>query len=185
VNDRHHSRREDELDRGRPAARPAGDHRASEAEVLLGLQELAGNRAVAALLETHGTDAGRTPVQLQPEGPPQAPEPLDDSKASGTATMAIPRLDLTIPILSFTQQAGQPNLPKQESGEMIVSFAMKDFDSRIAQAAARGDLFEPITIAIGTTTVTLHNVVFSSYSVSQDTVTLGLNFASIETTPSE
>jgi hypothetical protein len=164
--------------------RPAESRHASEPADLLGLQGLAGNRAVAALLETPGADAGRTPVQLQPEGPTNA-EPAGDGTKSGTATMAIPRLDLSIPILSFSQQAGRPNQPKQESGEMVVTFALKDFDPRIAEAAAKGVPFEPITITIGTTTLTLHNVALSSYSISQDTVALGLNFASMERSPSE
>jgi hypothetical protein len=186
VNDRRHSRHDDELDRGRAAVPPATTDHANETANVLALQGLAGNRAVAGLLEARGADAGRTPVQLQPEGPPTTAESVDDRTTSGTPTMAIPRLDLSIPILSFSQQAGQPNQPKRESGEMTVTLAVKDLDPRIAQAAAKGDQFEPITITVGTTTLTLHNVVFSSYSISQDTVALGLNFASIERhTPGE
>lgn len=178
MNDRRHLGRDEETVKGR--APTLERHENSDSAAILELQGRAGNRAVAAMLEAHGAEAARSPVQRQPEGQALPAEPANEGKTSAAGTMTLPELDMTVPIASFQQQVGRPAQPKEASGEVMVTVAIADLDPRIAQAAARGDRFAEITVTIGAKTITMHEVVFSGFNIASDYAALTLNFTSIE-----
>lgn len=94
--------------------------------------------------------------------------------------MSIPDLELTVPILSFSRQVSGPRQPKDESGEVVVSIALDKLDPRIAQAVSSGKQFASITVVLGSTTLTLSDVIFASFNVGSEIATLSLNFQKIE-----
>ena len=144
---------------------------------ILDLQGRAGNQAVAELLGGRASDAARTPVQRDV---PKGETDTKGGKTSGAGTMTIPTLDMAVPILSFSQQAGGAGQKKESGGEVTVTLSEADVDARIWQAAASGRHFDLITIALGTSTFTLHDVVISSVNTGSGTVSVGLNFGSME-----
>jgi hypothetical protein len=179
VNDRRRLRRDDDTDRDQAPTRPAGRHDNPATAAILDLQSSAGNHAVGQLLQTGAHDPALVPLQREPVDQAPGAEPTDTRTSAGE-TMTIPELELVMPILSFQQQAGRPNQPKSESGEVVVTLAIEKLDPRIAESVAKGRQFATITIVIGSrSTITLSGVVLSSYSVGSDTATLSLNFTSI------
>ena len=180
MTDRRHLGRDEDTDRRRSAVARREEHESPETAAVLDLQERAGNRAVAGMLETQGATARGVTLQLQPDGPAQ---PANDDKSSAAATMTIPEMKLSIPILSYSRDVGGPNQPKKAGGNLTVSIPVKSLDPRLAQAVARGDRFETITIEARTHKITLHGVMFSSFQMGGDVATLTLNFTSIEFGP--
>ena len=128
----------------------------------------------------HQPESGRLDLQRDPVADASRAEPANDGTATASGTMAIPDLELSIPLLSFSQQVSGPGRSKESSGDVVVTFPIGKLDPRLTKAVADGQRFKMITIVIGTNTITLHDVVFSSVSIGPDTVTLGLNFTSME-----
>jgi hypothetical protein len=184
MTDRRHLRRDEDADK-EPSPPPGRERRENpETASILDLQGSVGNRAVAALLVSREADAALAPLQRQPADQAPGAEPANDGKTSATGTMTIPEMDLVMPILSFQQQVGRTRQPKDSSGEVFVAIALESLDPRIQEAAAKGEHFDTITVAIGPkSTFTLHSVVFSSFNVGSNTATLSLNFTSMEFSP--
>jgi hypothetical protein len=180
VNDRRSARRDEESDDRRAAAAPLERRERPEAASILELQASAGNRAVAELMGSHQDDAGRQELQRDPADDASRAEPANEGNATATATMAIPDLELSIPLLSFSRQVTGPGRSDESSGEVVVTFAISKLDPRVTKAVTIGRRFKVITIVIGPQTITLHDVLFSSVNIGPDTVALGLNFASME-----
>ena len=180
MNDRRHLERDENAERGRSTAAPRERNENPETAAVLDLQERAGNRAVAGMLETRPADARGATLQLQPAGQAPTAEPAKDEKTSAGATMTIPEMKLSIPILSYSLQSGRPDTRKTPTGELTVSMALKDLDPRIAQAVARGDRFETITVEAGTHKITMKGVMFSSSQIGGEIATLTLSFTSID-----
>jgi hypothetical protein len=133
------------------------------------------------MLELHGADGGRSAVQRQPAGDTPGADPANEGgKGSAVGTMTIPDMKMSIPIQSFSRQAQGTGQKKEASGELFVSMAATAMDPRLAQAVARGEHVATITIVAGSQTFTMHDVFFSGYSISGETASLSLNFASME-----
>ena len=141
---------------------------------VLDLQERAGNQAVAELLTA--TPAGDV-ASVQRDAPKK-----DEKKAVPPPSMQIAELDLDLPITSFQRQAGGTNTPKTEGGDASVTMQSSGQAATFMKALASGQRFATITIKIGTSTVTLHDVVVSHFAVSGENETLGLSFGSMEVT---
>jgi hypothetical protein len=182
VNDRRHVRRGEAAEQEHSQA-PRPEWRENpETASILNLQGSAGNRAVAQLFESRDGDAAHAPLQRQPADQAPGAEPTD-SRTSAAGTMSIPDMEMVIPILSFSQQVGGPGQRKTPSGEVVVSIAIESLDPRIAEAVAKGKGFATITIVVGSSTFTLHSVIFSSFQIGSDVATLSLNFTSMEFSP--
>jgi hypothetical protein len=149
------------------------------ADSILDLQARAGNQAVAELLAAPGVDAVG-PVALQRDATDAAP--ADDRDQAGPARMAIPELELDLPLQSFQQTPGRGPGRGQSGDEFVVTMAAGKGDVRLQEAAAKGRSFAVVTITFGSMTFTLHGVVISSFQVGGDISTFTLNFTSVEVT---
>jgi hypothetical protein len=179
VNTRRSLRRGDDPDQQQPAALAPDRRDRPETASILDLQASAGNRAVAELI-TSQAEAGRLELQRDPAVDGSRAEPTNEGGANASGTMAIPDLDLSIPLLSFSQQLTGPGRSKEASGDVVVTLAIGKLDARLTKAVADGRGFKVITIVVGTQTITLRDVIFSSVNIGPDTATLGLNFTSME-----
>jgi hypothetical protein len=155
----------------------------SEAESILDLQARAGNRAVSELLSAR-EGAAPVPVQRDTGDEKTGAEASGAGKVPSSYTMSIPQLELTVPIESVQQasgpRGGDTNRAPTPSGEVIVTVSADNLDQRLVEAAMKGRPFATITIAIGTATITLHNVVISSFQMGTGSATLQLNAQSID-----
>jgi hypothetical protein len=162
-----------------PARRPESAD-GNDTSTILDLQERAGNRAVTGLLAGPDPAAVRGAVQREPAEAPAA-EPADARKATGGTTMTIRDLETTVPIQSFSlQSSGVGGGETRPTRDAYVMLNASDADPRLQRAAIEGRQFKTITITAGPQTYTLHDVVITSYSVSQETVALSLNYGAIE-----
>ena len=179
MSDRRHLWRDEDADKEQSPAPRREQRENSETASILDLQSSAGNRAVAQLLKSRETTP--VPAVQRDWGDPKPREEPKDSGPTATGTMTVPDLELVVPILSFSRQAGSPNQPKTESGVASVTIPIDVSDVKIHEAVIKGKHFATVTIAIASrSTITLHDVVFSDIQLGREMAQVSMDFASMD-----
>ena len=160
---------------------------ATAADAVLGLQRQAGNRSVVELLSGRGPEALRAQVQRDADetvgetttGGDPAAAPMTEVATASNATMAIPDLDLVMPITSY-RNAGAPQGAGGGGGtaahSIIVTLPTAGLDPRVTDGLLRGDRWATVALSSSGYTLTLRDVTADSFSTAGSTATLTLNF---------
>jgi hypothetical protein len=183
---RHHGD-SDRLDLVQTGESPGVGHTpGTAANAVLDLQRQAGNRSVVELLGGRGPESLQAQVQRDADetiggattGGDPAAAPVAEVGTATNATMAIPDLDLVMPIGSYRSAGGPGGTGTTTPKSIIVTLPAEALDPRITQGLMRGDRWATVVLSSGGVALTLRDATADSISTGGSSASLTLVFAS-------